>query len=280
VSEWLTAQWGGASAATWDLRLAAIRSAVTWWREKGRDVADLAAGLKNRGEHPVMAPDVVTEDELRAMLAQCSLRAPTGIRNRALIAVMYRAGLRRGEALALRCSDISEERGTLTVRAGKGGKQRVVAIDDGALAVVQRWLDKRRELGLHANGGPLFCTLDGGELSGRYVGQMVTRIAARAGVEKRAHPHGMRRSHTAELVSEKVPMPVIQKQLGHASLAVTDHYTRHIAPAEVIAMGRARKSFSDTGKEPEGEPDLAAELRQLRERLAALEEGSGKDQPE
>jgi site-specific recombinase XerD len=70
---------------------------------------------------------------------------------------------------------------------------------------------------------------------------MVKRRAARAEITKRVHPHALRHTHAAELVAEGVPVNVIQKQLGHVSLATTDVYLRHIAPADVIAMGRQRE---------------------------------------
>jgi integrase/recombinase XerD len=194
--------------------------------------------------------EVLTEAELRALLAQCSHRAPTGIRDRALITVLYRAGLRVGEALALKVSDVDARQGTVRVLHGKGDRARTVGIDDGALAVVQLWLEARRQLGVPANGGtPLFCTLDGGELSANQVRQMLRRRAARAGIDKRVHPHGLRHTHAAELVREGVPVNVIQAQLGHSSLATTDVYLRHIAPADVIALGRSRAWAED---EPAG----------------------------
>lgn len=180
----------------------------------------------------------LTGAEVQALLAGCSSRAPTGIRNRALIIVMYRAGLRIGEALALKPSDINPDRGTVRLLHTKGDHDRTVSLDAGPMALVQRWMGKRRELGYR--NGFLFCTLKGGELSDRYVRDMLQRVKARAGLEKRIHPHGLRHSHAAELVEEGVPVNVIQQQLGHANLATTDAYLRHIAPAAVIAMGRNR----------------------------------------
>ena len=67
------------------------------------------------------------------------------------------------------------------------------------------------------------------------------RLARRAGVEKRVHSHGLRHAHAAELAAEGVPVNVVQQQLGHGSLATTDRYLRHIAPAERIAAMRARE---------------------------------------
>jgi site-specific recombinase XerD len=180
----------------------------------------------------------LTDAEVRALLRGCSHRAPTGIRNRALIVVMVRAGLRVSEALALRPADVDAVQGTVRVLHGKGDKARLVGLDDGAMAVVQRWMDKRATLGFR--NGPLFCTLDGRPLWATYVRTLLKRLADKAGIEKRVHPHGLRHTHASELVAEGVPVNVIQQQLGHASLSVTDRYLRHVAPADVIALGRER----------------------------------------
>ena len=106
-------------------------------------------------------PQIPTEDEVRQLLAQCSLKAPTGIRNRALITLMYRGGLRISEALALRVADVNVNAGTVSILHGKGDKSRIIGMDDGAMAIVQRWIDARRALGIRANGHPLICTLKG-----------------------------------------------------------------------------------------------------------------------
>jgi site-specific recombinase XerD len=180
----------------------------------------------------------LTADEMRLILRACSRRAPTGIRNKALLTTMYRTGLRVSEALALRPADVDPGAGTVRVLAGKGRKARTVGIDDGALEVVQRWLDKRRELGIR--GRTLFCTLDGGELRDTYVRDMLKRAGARAGIVKRLHPHGLRHSYASDLVREGVPLNVISKSLGHSSSAITSRYLDHIAPADVIAVGRSR----------------------------------------
>jgi integrase/recombinase XerD len=194
-----------------------------------------------KGKRPA---EVLTEAEVRSLLNACSRRAPTGIRDRALLTVLYRAGLRIEEALSLKPSDIDPGRGTIRILHGKGDHDRTVSVDDGALAVVQLWLIARAELGLNGR-HKLFCTLSGGPLSANQVRQMVKRRAARAGIDKRVHPHGLRHTHAAELVAEGVPVNVIQKQLGHVSLATTDIYLRHIAPADVIAMGRKRQWADD-----------------------------------
>ena len=183
--------------------------------------------------------EIMSDDDVRQLLAQCSRRAPTGIRDRALITVLYRAGLRVGEALALRQADLDAQHGAIRVLHGKGDKARIVGIGDGALAVLQLWLDARRDLGIRRT-APLFCTLGGGPLSANQVRQMMKRRAARAGLDMRVHPHGLRHSHAFDLaVKRGVPAVVVQQQLGHERLATTEIYLRHVAPEAVLAVGRS-----------------------------------------
>lgn len=70
---------------------------------------------------------------------------------------------------------------------------------------------------------------------------LLPRLAARAGIDKRVHAHGLRHTHAAELATERTPANVIQAQLGHESLATTDRYLRHIAPQDLIGRIRARE---------------------------------------
>jgi site-specific recombinase XerD len=181
--------------------------------------------------------EVYTESEMRSLLAQCSRRAPTGIRDRALLTMIYRAGLRISEALDLKPSDVDMKTGTITIRHGKGDKARKVGLGDGALAVLQLWLDCRRNLGLS---GHLFCTLKGTRMSYTAADNMLKRRATKAGIEKRAHLHGLRHTHAFEMHHvRKVPVAVIQQALGHEHLSTTTIYLNHLAPEDVIAAGRA-----------------------------------------
>ena len=192
----------------------------------------------NRGQKLPPAP--LAEEEVRALLKACSSRAPTGIRNRALITVMYRGGLRLGEALQLKPKDLDAKKGTIRVLHGKGDKSRLVGFDEGGWAIVQRWLDRRKELGITLR-RHVFCTLDGRPLQKAYVRALLPRLGRRAGIEKRVHALGLRHTHAFELANEGHPLHVIQAQLGHASLAVTDRYIRHLAPQQVVEAMRSRE---------------------------------------
>jgi site-specific recombinase XerD len=183
--------------------------------------------------------EVLTPVEVNALIRACSNRAPTGVRNRALISVLYRGGLRLGEALTLKPKDVDPKEGTVAVLHGKGDRRRTVGLDPGAMGMLLRWVDRRTALGVGGR-APLFCTLEGQPLKPSYVRTLLPRLAAKVGIDKRVHPHGLRHTLAFELMMEGVPVPIIQRQLGHASLATTQRYLDHIAPKDVIDAMQAR----------------------------------------
>lgn len=136
--------------------------------------------------------------------------------------------------------DIDPVAGTVRVLHGKGDRARTIGLDPGAMAVVSQWVDRRKALGLNGR-QVLICTLEGGLVHPTYVRVLLKRLARKAGIEKRVHPHGLRHTHAAELAAEGVPMNVVQKQLGHASLAVTSRYLDHVAPQALIERLRQRE---------------------------------------
>jgi integrase len=192
----------------------------------------------NRGKR--YPAEVLTPDEIRGLLKACSRRAPTGIRNAAAIAVMYRGGLRLGELLALKPKDVDAKSGSVAVLHGKGDRRRTVGLDPTAMALVLRWMDRRKALGIGPR-SPLFATLDGRPLKPSYLRTLLPRLAQKAGIAKRVHPHGLRHTLAFELMMEGIPVPIIQRQLGHASLATTQRYLDHLAPREVIEAMRQRE---------------------------------------
>ena len=105
---------------------------------------------------------------MEALRASCSRRAPTGIRNRALLAVLFRSGLRISEALALYPKDLDPVGGSLRVLHGKGDKARTAPLPTDAADAVDRWLECRKRLRLTGR-HPLFCTLKGEALWDSYV---------------------------------------------------------------------------------------------------------------
>jgi site-specific recombinase XerD len=184
--------------------------------------------------------EVLTSDEVLALLSKCSSRAPTGQRNAALIVLLWRAGLRCSEALDLHIKDIDAKAHTVRVLNGKGRRARTVGLDATSFAVIARWMDTRKALGINGR-STLLCTLKGGKLDASYVRTMLPRLAARAGIDKRVHPHALRHTHAVELLREGVPVTVISRQLGHSSIATTAVYLDHLEPADVIDAIQARE---------------------------------------
>ena len=185
-------------------------------------------------------PEVLSEAEAIALLKACSTRAPSGVRNRALIAVLWRCGLRISEALSLELRDVDLDAGTVRVRHGKGDRSRTVGLDEQTTALLGRWLDRRKKLSPGAR-APIFCTLQGGRIDSSYVRRLLPRLARKAGIDRRVHAHGLRHTYAAELAREGTAINVIRDALGHTSLAVTDRYLRDVAPTHVIDTMRARR---------------------------------------
>jgi site-specific recombinase XerD len=198
----------------------------------------------------------LTDAEVRLLIGACGRKSPTGKRNRAMLALMYRGGLRCGELLALFPKDIAD--GEVRILHGKGDESRTVGLDPGAWAILDNWLQERRKLGFNGH-VPLFCTLHGRKLNPTYLRLLCPRLAKKAGIEKRVHPHGLRHSCACRLVEECVPLNVVSRILGHKSVATTNTYINHIKPADVL---KAMKDREWSLKEPAN--PMRAELLRLK----------------
>jgi site-specific recombinase XerD len=175
------------------------------------------------------------------LLSECGGGSLTAIRNHALFTLLWRGGLRCAEALAVRPVDVDFGRGVVRVLHGKGDRARTVGLDDACLAVLSVWVETRSAAGIGP--GPLFCRLHGqagAPLSSRYVRAEICRLAVRAGIRHRVHPHGLRHTYAVELAREGWPVPLISGQLGHSNVATTNIYLAGLHPAEAIERARAR----------------------------------------
>lgn len=216
---------------------------------KGADMpskvaADQSKSPSNRGRRFPAEP--LTRDEVERLLGAIKGNGPLAVRNRALISLMWRSGLRVSEALSLRPSDV--EAGTINVREGKGRKQRTVVYDSAAAGYLSAWLSVRASLGLNGR-QPLFCSIGqgptrkaGARIDPSYLRHLLPKLAKRAGIDKRCNPHNLRHTHATELVRERLRLPAIAAQLGHSSTATTDAYLRKITASDLqddmAAIGR------------------------------------------
>jgi site-specific recombinase XerD len=198
------------------------------------------AGRPPRNEGIRYPADPPTIDEIVAVM-RYTANDRHGSRVRAMIVVLWRAGLRVQEALTLAEQDLDHRRGSILVRHGKGGRRREVGIDEWAWEQLRPWLKARAQLPL----GPLFCIIDGPTRGRAWSAAAVRgefrRLAAEAGVRRRFAPHQLRHAHALELAREGVPLNIIQRQLGHASLGTTSIYLQGIDPEEIITAVRTRR---------------------------------------
>ena len=185
--------------------------------------------------------DPPTVDEIVAVLRHTA-DDRHGFRIRAMIVVLWRAGLRVQEALALAEHDLDQRRASVLVRRGKGGRRREVGMDDWGWELLRPWRTARAELPM----GPLFCIIDGRTRGRAWAAAAVRselrRLAARAGVRRRLAPHQLRHAHALELAREGVPLNIIQRQLGHTNLGTTSIYLQGIDPDEIITAVRTRRA--------------------------------------
>src|SRR4051812_39347833 len=178
------------------------------------------AGRPPRNKGMRYPADPPTVEEVVAVMRAAG-ETVHGQRLRGLIVVLWRAGLRISEALALTERDLDARRGAVLVRRGKGGRRREVGMDDWAWEQLQPWLTARLELPV----GPLFCIISGPTRGRRWsisaARAQLRDTAAAAGVRRRFAPHQLRHAHAVELAHEGVPLVIIQRQLGHSNLGIT-----------------------------------------------------------
>jgi site-specific recombinase XerC len=147
----------------------------------------------------------------------------------------------RRSTLALAETDLEARRGAVVVRHGKGDERREVGMDSWAWEQLEPW----QQLRVRFPVGPLFCVIHGPTAGRNWepasVRRQLGRTAAAAGVRRRFAPHQLRHAHAIEMAHERIPLPIIQRQLGHAHLGVTSIYLQGIDNAEIIDAVHARR---------------------------------------
>jgi site-specific recombinase XerD len=161
-------------------------------------------------------------------------RSPAARRNQALIALIYRSGLRLREALDLAPGDLDLVVGTVRIRPGAravAAQARTVGVDAPTARIAAGWSEERARLGL-AGAPTLFCTLRGDRLGDAYIRELLPRLGRRAQIPGRVHAAGLRSTHAAELLREGFPVRALQAHLGLGSLAAAERYLAPLLPDE------------------------------------------------
>jgi site-specific recombinase XerD len=216
------------SPATANRHLAALRGVLREaWRLGLMSAEDLQRAIDLpavRGER-LPRGRALSRGELRALFESCRSGGPSDLRDAALIGVLYAAGLRRAEVVSLDVADYDPETGALIVR-GKGNKERIAYIDDGAAEAMGEWVKVRGD-----DPGPLFCPVSQiGEITVRRMSDQAVYAILQSRAKKANirpfSPHDLRRSCVSDLLDAGVDISIVQQFVGHANVNTTARYDR------------------------------------------------------
>jgi len=176
-------------------------------------------------------PKPLSETDVEALLAAASAENPTGLRDRAILEVLYAGGLRITELVGLDRRDLDDDTGLLRVY-GKGGKERVVPLGGPARVAVRAYLARGRTVLARPGrsrtraGDAIFLNARGGRLTRQGVWGLVRAAGRRAGLGDQVYPHVLRHSCATHMVDRGADIRVVQELLGHASVSTTQVYTK------------------------------------------------------
>ncbi len=224
----------GYAKSTIARRLASLRSFFRFGQREGWTKANPAKPLRNPRKSRSLPHFLSSEDVERLLSAPPSSDA-MGLRDRAILEVLYSAGLRVSELAGLNATDVDFASGTVRVR-GKGRRERIAPIGSYAVRALQEWLAVRRVSAREKGGvnGPVFLNKFGRRLTTRSVGRMLEKHLRVTGLDRRTTPHTLRHSFATHLLDRGADIRSVQELLGHKSLVTTQIYT-HVSTAGLRA---------------------------------------------
>jgi integrase/recombinase XerD len=180
-------------------------------------------------------PDYLTIEEVESLLQQPDVNDRFGIRDAAILEVMYSAGLRASEVCDLKVNDVNLEAGFLRI-VGKGSKERLVPIGEKAINKIKEYLNKSRGLICRIPSVDyLFLNKDGKRLSRVGLWKIIKHYAKLAGIKKDIYPHILRHSFASHLIQNGADLRAVQEMLGHSDISTTQIYT-HLDTKRIIEM--------------------------------------------
>ena len=204
--------------------VASLRGYFRYLVREGRLAASPADDLRAARPWPAL-PKYLSPEDVDCLLQQPDAATPCGVRDRALIEVLYATGLRVSELVGLRAADVNLSAGYLTC-TGKGGKQRLVPVGDEAASWLRRYQQDGRLQLLRGRTSPrVFVNVRGGPLSRVGFWKVLKGYARQAGLRSDVSPHVLRHSFATHLLDRGADLRAIQMMLGHADLSTTQIYT-------------------------------------------------------
>lgn len=221
-------------AATANRRLAVLRRFYRWAIRDSRIALDPTVRLKG-ARQPPRFPKALSEEQVEALLRAPDTDTSLGLRDRAMLELLYATGLRVSELVNLTLTQLSLAEGLVRV-LGKGGKERIVPLGAEARDWIERYLQHARGTILGARvADALFVTQRGSSMSRQMFWILIKRYAARAAIDAPLSPHGLRHAFATHLLNHGADLRVVQLLLGHADISTTQIYT-HVARARLKAL--------------------------------------------
>jgi len=225
------------SRSTHAITLRAVKRLFESLVENNHLLIDPSVGLRDPSSGQRLPRPVLTQAEMKKLLAQPNTSLSQGIRDRALLEMLYSTGLRIGEVVALTVHDLDLDAGLLSVRSGKGGKSRVVPLGREATKWLREYLTKirPRQNRLAPHERSLFLIQQGSAFIRHTIEVIIRQYARLAKIKKQVTCHTIRHTCATHLLEAGADILAIKELLGHRDLSTTQIYTR-VRPVEVKAM--------------------------------------------
>ena len=179
-------------------------------------------------------PNVLTFEEVEALFSAPDMTKKEGIRDRAMLEVMYASGLRVSELLALKLSQYSSSLNCLKIY-GKGNKERMVPIGDYALEYLTKYLREVRDFNIGKKTDYVFLNKAGKPITRQYFWQQIKKYGEIAQIKKSISPHTLRHSFATHLLENGADLRMVQESLGHSKISTTQIYT-HVSTKRILSI--------------------------------------------
>ena len=252
------------------VRLVALRCWFRWLTRQNLILHNPASELELPRMGRRLPKHVLTISEAEQVLQQPDIHGPLGLRDRAILEVLYSCGIRRSEVIHLKLYDLDSERGTLVIRQGKGKKDRFVPIGERAIAWMQKYIrEARPQFVVEPDHGTLFLSSTGEEISPDHLTLTVHDYVFNAKIGKTGACHLFRHTMATLMLEGGADIRFIQQMLGHAELSTTEIYT-HVSIRMLKQVHTATHPAAALDHE-HAQPTTAADAEAQEELFAALD---------
>ncbi len=203
-----------------------LRTFFTWLQKEEKIYKNPTANMALPKERKTIVKDILNHDEMDKLLKNCSGDSLKDLRDRAMLELLYSAGLRAEELCALEIKDIDFDEHVLLVRKGKLGNERIIPFGDSAEYWVKRYIQNARNLINESGHDLVFVSMRGKRLQPVTLCRIIKENAVKAGIEKNVTTHTFRHSCASHLLKGGADIRYVQKQLGHKSISTTEKYLK------------------------------------------------------